>query len=432
MLTEIILVTSIIIGFLYKSIKYDFAIIAALICDMCIWHNSPENSDVFCYIFREVLLCSYLALSYTHKGFKFEENVLFILSLVGGLVSISCNNLFTLFLGLELNALPLYIAAYRNKSTQQPQYVMFGMVASAIEFFGISAIYYSTGTLNMHDISQVIFMYSSNMRSLGIFIFIIGFFIKLGVIPFHNWLLEISDRKKHEAYFPVVIIISKIFAIVALMRCLHFAFSGINYKFFMTLFSILSLLLSSFCALRAHDLRKLIAYISIEHISLMIGGMSCFSQTYFLGVFLFIICEILSLIGLFSIITNIRYNTFHEIRTIRDLRGLGKDEPALSFSLSCLLISLAGVPPFIGFWGKYYILLSLSDFQNYTMFTACLISILISGIYTANILKNIWTASNRKFKISGRVYIIHFLTFLSLFLCLFNGKINLLINGVSI
>ena len=434
---EIILFLSIVIGFLCrftKIQKYNFniLIIVALICDICVLYTSDNTYDLFHYIFRYILIISYLALSYVYKGFEFYENVLFILSLIGGLVSISCDNLLTLFISLELNALPLYIAAYRNKNTQQPQYVMFGMTASAIEFFGISLIYYATGSFAMSDICHANFLHASNMRILGTSIFMIGFFVKFAFIPFHSWLLEISESKKNEPYFPVVIIISKICAFVALMRCIYFAFNYVDYRFLITSFSLISVLLSSLCALRTKDLRKLISYISIEHMSLMVGGLSCFSSISFLGIFLFIICEILSMVGIFCLMSNIRYNTVHEIRSIFDLRGFGKSEPALAFSLTCLLISLAGVPPFIGFWGKYYILLSLSDWQNYTLFIACIISILISGIYTANILKSIWTNSDKKFKFYNRAHFVHLLTIASVFLCLFNNKLRVLIDYASL
>ena len=414
-----------------SNIRYPFyiSIVVAILLDVMV-HYHNYNSFSIINIYKYVIFLSYLVLAYYHRGFSLYKNALFGLSIIGMSLAMSLGNLFSIFLGIELSSLPLYLAVYERQSPTTPKYIMLGMVSTAIEVFGIALIYLTTKTMDCFDINTEMYLHPSNLQNIGVHILLIAFFIKLAFIPFHNWLLEIMSLKKYEESLSFIIVVSKLATLVILIRLIIMTFNAIDLRFCITIFSSISVLFASLCAVRTHNIKRLFSYISIEHAAFVVCGLENISEVSMKGMMLFIFSEILAFIGLFAVLKCIKHNTTHEISNIGELRGLGDTSPELAISLSCLFISLTGIPPLVGFWGKYYILISLADIKNYTLVVVCLISIIISGIYTINIIKNMWLPSNISFKFDKRIWIVHVLAISSIVLPLLNEKISLLIGNL--
>ena len=432
-LAEIITFFSIILALLCNAfkIRYSFysAIAISVGLEVIIRYHTHSNFSII-DVYKYVMFMAYLILAYYHRGFSLYKNTLFGLSLIGSSLAISLNNLFSIFLSIELSVLPLYLAIYEKHHANIPRYIMFGMISTAIEVFGIALIYLSTGTMDCFDMNTEMYIHPSNLQIVGTHILFIAFFIKFAFCPFQNWLLEIMSLKKYEEGLSFLIVVSKLATLVILIRLMALLFNVIDLRFCITIFAAVSMLLASLCALRTNNVRRLFAYISIEHAAFVITGLENISELSMRGMFLFIFSETLAFLGMFSMLKCIRYNTTHEIENIGELRGIGDTSPEIAISFSCLLISLSGIPPLVGFWGKYYILMSLADINNYTLLIACLLSIIISGVYTINILKNIWTHSSTSFKFDQKIWIIHVLSIISVLLPLLNGRLASLVDNL--
>ena len=433
-IAEIIVLLSLVCAglcdFFKKKYPFDASIVLAILADGLAHYYASTNFTIM-HVYKYVIFLSYFVLSYYHNGFNIYKKALFTLSIIGSSMALSLNHLFSIFLCVELSSLPLYLAIYDNNRTDAPRYIMFGMLSTAIEAFGIALIYFATGTMNCFDISTEMAIHPSNLQLIGSCVFFIAFFIKFALFPFQSWLLEIMSFKKYEEGLAVVIAINKLAMLVILARLMAITFYAIDMRFCITVFAAVSMLIASLCAVRTNDIRRLLAYISIEHAAFVIAGLENISEISMKGVFLFIFAEGLAFLGICAIIKGIRRNVTHEVAHIGELRGLGNASPELAIALSCLLISLTGIPPLIGFWGKYYILISLADIRNYTLVVICLISIVISGIYTINLLKNIWLPSEtQSFKFDKKVWVVYALAAVSVVLPLLNEKISLLIGDL--
>ncbi len=404
---EILLIINIVFAlilrfFRFNSYRFDYAIIISIGIDMLIKYNTIDFKFSILYLFKYIILASYVFLTYTHRYASFYENILAQLSLIGSTLVLSVYDIFQLFLALELSISPTYILIYMNQSKKLPKYIIFGMLSSALVAFGISLIYFATGTMNLFDINMMLHIFPSVISKLGILILLFGMCTKLAFIPFHGWFLHVFSLKRYEIWMAFIAIISKITVALIAIKLFPLAFSSVDIRTTVTVITATSILCASICAVREKDVKQFFVYISIEHLALIISCISCLSETALKGVIIFLTSEILSFLGLFSMLTCVKHNSVNELTKVCHLRGLFTQNQNLAIAISCLLLSLSGIPPFFGFWGKYNILIALAESQNYTLVITCIISMIFSGIYTINILKNIWSNSNVAFSIDHR------------------------------
>lgn len=436
-IAEIVIIINVLISMMLyslnaKNYKFIYVTLLAIVAEILCKYNFGEyqSMDVFTFACRQLLLITFLGLIVSHKIQTFGDNILFLLSLVGSLICVSINDVFSLFLAIELGTLPLYIAVYKNRNSSLPKYLMFGTASASVEIFAISLIYMSTGTTNFFEISNAINTHSSGLQMLGTFVLILAFFIKLAFIPFHSWLPETMSSYKHESVQSFIIIISKVSLLMAFIRLVCYAFGDVDITCIINLFVGASVLLASISAIKTQNLKLLCAYISIEHTAYIICGLTTISTISLGGMLFFITSELLAFSGVFAALYNMKYNVSKEVSNISNLRGLSRCNLMFAISLTCLLVSLAGIPPLLGFWGKYYVLLSLANGKNYVLLVTCIISTVMSGIYTINVIKNIWTPAEQVFKIENRSMIVHILSLASVVLPLVNRHVFLIVDSI--
>lgn len=436
-IAEIVIIINVLISMMLYSLnakgyKFIYVTLLALAAEIICKYNFGEyqSIDVFTFACRQLLLITFLGLIASHKIQSFGDNILFLLSIVGSLICVSMNDVFSLFLAIELGALPLYIAVYKNRNSNLPKYFMFGIASASVEIFAISLLYLSTGTTNFFEISNAINAHSSSLQKLSMFVLILVFFIKLAFIPFHSWLLEVMSSHKHEPVQSFIIIISKVSILMAFIRLICYTFVDVDITCIINLFAGASVLLASVSAVKTQNLKLLCAYISIEHTAYIICGLTTLSTISLGGMLLFITSELLAFSGIFATLHNMKYNVSKEISNASDLRGLSRCNLMFALSLTSLFVSLAGIPPLLGFWGKYYVLLSLANGKNYVLLVTCIISTVMSGIYTINVIKNIWIPTEQIFKIENRAMVVHILSLASALLPLFNKRVFLIADTI--
>lgn len=299
-----------------------------------------------------------------------EYFALCLFSLVGMLVMTTAYHFLTLFIALELMTFPLYIlCAYQRNSTAGSEaaikYFVTGVLASGLLLYGISLIYGVVHALGFVDIgiavNQLLSHNDSMMLLVGVAFVLAALAFKLGLAPFHMWVPDVYEGAP-SAVTLFIATAPKIAVVILLLRVLQSAFVALSPYLNEMLYAIavLSLVVSNVFALTQRHLRRMFAYSSIAQMGFVLLGVAT-NQVNILGfssaLFYTISYAVVSAGG-FAMITllNCQGKT---IQTIDDLAGLNRKHPWLAFMMLLLVVSMAGVPPTVGFIAKLSVLMAL-------------------------------------------------------------------------
>lgn len=307
---------------------------------------------------------------------------LILFSLTGALCLIGFSNMFMFFLGLEILSIPIYVLVGIQKgnslaSEASVKYFFTGSFATAIMLFGIALIYGSTGSFDINEIRMAIDMGMSHspMLNIGVLMMMAAFMFKVGAVPFHFWGPDVYQGASNAvmAYMASVVKLAALFAFVHLF---NFTFSGLTpFVSGLVLFAIVvSLFLGYLSALKQTSFRRMMAYSSIAN-----TGFALFAvlnpQFGEASLWIFMIGYASSTIALITINMIIE----NETDEITNWKGIGYSNPLIGITLVISLLSMSGIPPFTGFFGKY--LLLSSAFSNYLPFVILAIIASLIGAY---------------------------------------------------
>ncbi|MFN7039350.1 MAG: NADH-quinone oxidoreductase subunit NuoN [Alphaproteobacteria bacterium] len=331
-----------------------------------------------------------------NKRFNFEFPILIVFSLLGMMIMISANDFITLYLGFELQSLCLYVLASYDKdndisSEAGIKYFILGALASAILLFGISLIYGFSGTTNFSLFKYDYLTIESNFPIplgllIGLIMVIIGLAFKISASPFHMWTPDVYQGAPNivTAFFSAV---PKAASILLLTKLLFDPFNRgwINqWQQIIILISSLSMIVGAIGALNQTDFKRLLAYSSIGHVGYILMGLSTGNKTGVDALLLYLVVYVITSLGVFNLILNISKLKNIEIN---DLKGFSKKYPFASFGLAALLLSMAGIPPFAGFFTKFYIFKSVIEVNLYFLAILGIITSVISTYYYLKIIK---------------------------------------------
>lgn len=302
---------------------------------------------------------------------QFSEFVFLIMSsCIGMLVLISAVDLLLVFIGLEVMSLSLYLMiAMSNEEKLAKEaafkYFILGSFASAILLYGIAFIFGAASTTYLSDIMvQVPTLMASNRLFLfGVALVIIGFCFKVSIVPFHAWTPDVYQGAPTPltAYMATAV---KVASFAALIRFLFMKslVSSVNFLNLMQWLAVITMLVGNIAALRQNDLKRILAYSSIAHSGYLLVGViaACISDTgnaAVTSVVFYLIGYALMTFGALAIVSMFEKSE-NTVLSVGDLGGLASKHPYLAISLTVLLLSLAGIPPTIGFFGKFYLFTS--------------------------------------------------------------------------
>ena len=291
--------------------------------------------------------------------FKGEYYVLGLFATLGGLVLISAGSLITLYLGLELMSLCLYaMVAFDRESgiaaESAIKYFVLGSMASGTLLYGMSIVYGVTGSLDLAEIGGVVQNGMADNIGLifGIAFLIVGIGFKLGAVPFHMWIPDVYEGS------PTCVTVfigttSKLAAFALAMRLLPEALAGSqpDWSQMLVVLSVLSIAIGNIVAIAQSNLKRMLAYSTISHIGyILLGILSGTSQGYQAAMF-YMISYVIVASGAFGMILLLARQNF-ESDKLDDFKGLNARSPWFAGMMAILMFSLAGVPPFVGFWAK--------------------------------------------------------------------------------
>lgn len=335
-----------------------------------------------------------------HALFRGEYFILVMLSVLGMMVMVSGYSLLTLYLGLEILSLSLYtliaIARERAGAVEAAlKYFVLGAIASGLLLYGMSMIYGISGSLNINEIAS--FASSANLASretlilnFGLVFLVIGIAFKLGAVPFHMWVPDVYQG----APTSVTLFLSTVPKIAAVAMLVRILVDGLGamHAYWSDLFMILAVLsiaLGSVVALMQTNIKRMLAYSTISHVGfIMLGFVTGVVSGYGAAVF-YILVYILMSLAAFGMIILLNKKGF-EADQISDFRGLSKHSPWFALMMLVTMLSMAGVPPFIGFYSKFFILQQVISAGFVTVAVVAVVFAVISAYYYLQIIKSMY------------------------------------------
>lgn len=279
---------------------------------------------------------------------------------VGMLALATSNDLISFFLGLETMSICLYVMAgmFKNEKTGAEaalKYFLLGAFATGFLLYGIALIYGATGHTNFEEIAgsaepTLLFLGGSALLMVGIF-------FKLGAVPFHMWTPDVYEGTPTTlTAFMATAAKSATFVafILILTRMLPGTESG-DWTNVIQVIAILTMIIGNLIALVQNNVKRMLAYSSIAHAGYLLVGLAAGTSAGYSGVLYYLFAYTLMNVGAFGVIAYYERNHGLDFTSIESYAGLGFKVPAMGVMLSIFLFSLAGIPPFVGFVGKYYV-----------------------------------------------------------------------------
>ncbi|MGB1547630.1 MAG: NADH-quinone oxidoreductase subunit NuoN [Alphaproteobacteria bacterium] len=360
-------------------------------------------SDTFSVFMKLLVLLGTaltLVMAYAYnerEGFaRFEYPILVLFATVGMLMMLSANDLLSLYMGLELQSLSLYIvAAIRRDSLRSTEaglkYFVLGALASGMLLYGASMIYGFTGTTNFDSLAAQFVDTGETGPSTGVIVGVVfllaGLAFKVSAVPFHMWTPDVYEGAPTPvtAFFSVA---PKIAAIGLLLRVLIGPFGELVHQWqqIVIAVSIASMVLGALAALNQTNIKRLMAYSSIGHVGYAFVGLAAGTEAGVRGVLIYMAIYLFMNVGTFCCILTMRQKG-RMTEEIADLAGLAKTNPALALAFAIFMFSMAGIPPLAGFFGKLYVFLAAIDAGLYTLAIIGVLASVVGAYYYLRIVR---------------------------------------------
>ncbi len=327
---------------------------------------------------------------------RHEYPVLIILATLGMLVMISANDLMTLYIGLELQSLALYVVASFNRDSVRSteaglKYFVLGALSSGMLLYGCSLVYGFTGTTSFDGIAASFAASEGSSSSVGFIIGLTfisaGLAFKVSAVPFHMWTPDVYEGAPTPvtAFFAAA---PKVAGIALLVRVLMGPMAGVadDWAQIVIFMSIASMVLGAFAAIGQTNIKRLMAYSSIGHVGYALVGLSTGTADGIQAVLIYLAIYLAMNIGAFGCILAMKAPEGY-LENINDFAGLARTRPPLAVAFAILLFSLAGIPPLAGFFGKFYVFMAAVNAELYALAVIGVLASVVGAYYYVRIIK---------------------------------------------
>lgn len=326
------------------------------------------NVNIFIFLFNfAAALVVLMAMDYSSKyGNNFGEfYILLQSSVLGMMLMAGAKDLFVIFLGLEIMSVSFYALAGLNRMRLKAneaslKYFLLGSFATGFIVYGIALIFGSTNTTSIPQIVDKFGELTHNLLFMaGILMFLIGFSFKMAAFPFHMWVPDVyegsattvagffSTAGKTAAFSAVIITLGSVF--------MH---GNANiFEPYLVVLAVTSMLYGSIVAIAQNNIKRMLAYSSIAHAGYLMIGLASGNYEGIAGIIFYLAAYTFMNLGAFGVVALIEGKDETNL-TFESYTGLSKKQPFLAAMLAICMFSLAGIPPFAGFFGKYYIFIA--------------------------------------------------------------------------
>ena len=406
----------------------NFAFLILLLTAVLVYFNTGSNFANYDFLFSKssfinffkilVLIGSAASIIISKDYFlgikliNFEIPILLLFSTLGMMLMISANNLMSMYLAIELQSLSLYVAAAIKRDSLSSaesgvKYFILGALSSGILLYGFSLIYGFTGSMNFNEINSYLLRYENLNLGLifGLVFVMVGLAFKVSAVPFHMWTPDVYEGAPNSitAFFAIV---PKISAVALIYRFCLVPFENfyLEWSQIVIFLSVASMFLGAIAAIAQSNIKRLLAYSSIGHIGYILIALVAANEDGVKAASIYMFSYMIMNIAVFAILLSIKVKKEYLVN-ISDLKGLSKSNPIVSLSISIIMLSMAGIPPFIGFFGKFYVFIAAIENELYFLSILGVLASVISAYYYLRIIKIMYFDDNNNeslviFKIS--------------------------------
>jgi len=368
-------------------------------------------SDGYAAVFYAIfivtaLLSTLIALAYLEeRGMQQGEYyILILLSTCGMMLMAASTDLIVTFLGLEIMSIALYVLAGFNRRLISSgeaglKYFLLGAFASAFFLYGVAFVYGATGSTNIHEIGdwfKANQTYQNNPIALvGLALLIIGLGFKVAAVPFHWWTPDVYHGAPTSAT-AFMAVGAKAAGFAALVRILATSFGGtftVHWQIAIGLLAVITMTGGNIAALAQKDVKRMLAYSSIAHAGYLLVGVAALppagDELYRVqavsGILFYLMSYAFINIGAFAVVALLEKR--ENIGTkLSEYTALSTRQPFIAFVMLLFMFSLTGIPPFMGFWGKWYIFWAAVDAQLGWLAAIGMINSAISAFYYLSVI----------------------------------------------
>ncbi|MGF1501516.1 MAG: NADH-quinone oxidoreductase subunit NuoN [Paracoccaceae bacterium] len=324
---------------------------------------------------------------------RFEYPVLIVLATLGMMMMASAGDLIALYVGLELQSLALYVIAAFNRDSLRSteaglKYFVLGALSSGLLLYGASLVYGYTGSTNFTVIAGVIAGEGVSLGlTFGLVFLCAGLAFKISAAPFHMWTPDVYEGSPTPvtAFFATA---PKVAAGVLFARVLFDGFqeAARDWQQILVFVAVASMFLGAIAAIGQTNLKRLMAYSSIGHMGYALVGLAAATEQGADALLLYLAIYVVMNIGVFAFILAMERDGAPVVQ-ISDLSGLARTRPAQALAVAILMLSLAGLPPMVGFFAKFYVFKAAVDAGLTGLAIAGAIASVIGAYYYLNIVR---------------------------------------------
>ncbi len=392
--------------------------------------------DPFSMFFKYLFLLSGIAVTlmsffseelYKENRSMGEYYTLILGMTIGMFAIVGANNLIVVYLALETMSLSSYVLSGYTKEIKRAseaslKYVIYGSLSSGIMIWGISLLFGLTGSLSFFEINAALSQASGNHVALLVasLMILAGFAYKISAVPFHFWTPDVYEGAPVSitAYLSVA---SKAAGFAALMRFIYVGFINfdqstssvynmlaiVDWKFLITVLSVITMTIGNLVALWQNNVKRILAYSGIAHAGYLLMGVVVMNQAGIIAVLIYFASYLIMNFGAFFVVQMIADKVGSE--DLDEYVGMGYRAPALGTTLTIFLISLTGLPPTVGFIGKFYLFAAVLDSGLIWLAVVGVLNSVVSLYYYSKIFRNMWVRGvdndnpNIKYSIGAQV-----------------------------
>ena len=348
-----------------------------------------------------IFLASAVAIIAAHGWFErgtehsSEYSVLILFSAVGGAVMVSATNLMTLYVGLELTSLSSYVlAAYRRSDERSAEaglkYFVLGALASGILLYGISLLYGFTGTMAFPGIAAAFAREGTHSIGLlfGLVFLLAGIAFKISAVPFHMWTPDVYEG----APTPVTAFFASAPKVAGVLLATRVCLEALGpatdaWRQIVIVAALASILLGAVAAWGQTNIKRLLAYSSINNVGFALIGLAAAGPKGASSVLFYMAVYVVMTLGAFLCVLRMRGKDGQPLESLDSLSGLSQSRPGFAAAMAIFMFSLAGVPPLFGFWPKLLVFNAAVDAGLVALAVAGILGTVVGAYYYLRIVK---------------------------------------------
>ncbi len=363
--------------------------------------------DAFARFSKIIILISAAIVLLMSEGYmarrdllRFEYPLLVALAVVGMMVMVSAGDLMALYMGLELQSLSLYVvASLRRDSAKSTEaglkYFVLGALSSGLLLYGASLTYGFAGTTLFSGIIDALQKDVSLGLLFGLVFLLAGFAFKVSAAPFHMWTPDVYEGSPTPvtAFFATA---PKVAAMALFARVVHDAFGGIvgEWQQIVAFLAVVSMFLGAIAAIGQRDIKRLMAYSSIAHMGFALMGLAAGTALGVQAMLIYMAIYVTMNIGTFALILSMEKDG-RPVTDIQALQSYSKRDPLMALVMLVMMFSLAGVPPMLGFFGKFYVLRAAYEAGLGWLAVAGVIASVIGAFYYLRIVYYVYFGADK-------------------------------------